>query len=204
MLIWSLSEVSVCQTNCRIIFFHSWLMLPVGWYFKTLNIPFPHNLLPNAFSFLTFLFWVNILSILWVSGSEFLSYHSFPQLLPHLLSSSHCAAVSFLFRFSFHWALCMWANHSWGGACPGVWATYWRGGYCEKTDSPTHRSYQIASQLGMGPCACLPHPCWDLICFRNILPNQLFHWGLKKMIIESVSPNHALTIFQHSCRMELG
>lgn len=202
MLIWSLSEVSVCQINCRIIFFHSWLMLPVGWYFKTLNILFPHNLLPNGFSFLKFLFWVNILSILWVSCREFWSYPPLPQLLPYLLSSSHCSAVSFLFRFSFHWVPCMWANYSWGGDCPGLWATYGRG-YCKKTDSPTHRSYQIASQLGMGLCACLPHPCWDLICFGNILPKSVISLRIKKMIIESVSPDHALTIFQHSCRMEL-
>lgn len=111
---------------------------------------------------------------------NFYHIHSFPQLLPYLLSSSHCSAVSFLFHFSFHWALCMWANHSWGEPALECGQPTGGGGYCEKTDSPTHRSYQIASQLGMGPCACLPHPCWDLICFGYILPKSIISLRFKK------------------------
>lgn len=106
MLIWLLTEVSVCQTNGRIIFFRSWLMLPVGWYFKTLNIPFPHNLLPNGFSFLTFLFWVNILSILEFQAVNF--YHTTPSPnSSHICSHLPTAQLWVFFFVSLSTELCV-------------------------------------------------------------------------------------------------
>lgn len=157
-------------------------MLPVGWYFKTLNSLSPHNLLPHGFSFLKVLFWNSILSILWeFHTANFYQIHPLsptPSISTPIFPLLSC---EFSFSFIFPLSPVYVGQLLLRGTCPGVWSTFLEGGSLRKTDCPSHRPYQIAPQLGVGCVPASTTPCWDgagafaspVHVFTNILPKAV-------------------------------